>query len=101
MKPLSSYREEELQKMRANFFGPDPAYHEARRRFVFKGNPPPADVFSESKEEKALLSAQADWQQAASHESELLAMRAAPNGIAKAWVSLLQVTIRRIFAPAQ
>jgi hypothetical protein len=24
-----------------NFFWPDPAYHEARRRFVFKGNPPP------------------------------------------------------------
>jgi hypothetical protein len=24
-----------------NFFGPDPAYHEARRRFVFKGNPSP------------------------------------------------------------
>ena len=27
--------------MKVNFFGPDPAYHEARRRFVFKGNPPP------------------------------------------------------------
>jgi hypothetical protein len=27
--------------MQVNFFGPDPAYHEARRRFVFKGNPPP------------------------------------------------------------
>lgn len=39
-KPLASYRAEELEWMRVNFFGPDPAYHEARRRFVFKGNPP-------------------------------------------------------------
>jgi putative two-component system hydrogenase maturation factor HypX/HoxX len=41
VKPLASYRAEELAQMRVNFFGPDPAYHEARRRFVFKGNPPP------------------------------------------------------------
>jgi putative two-component system protein, hydrogenase maturation factor HypX/HoxX len=41
VKPLASYRAEELEWMRVNFFGPDPAYHEARRRFVFKGNPPP------------------------------------------------------------
>ncbi len=41
IKPLSSYRAEELAHMKVNFFGPDPAYHEARRRFVFKGNPPP------------------------------------------------------------
>jgi putative two-component system protein, hydrogenase maturation factor HypX/HoxX len=41
VKPLASYRAEELEWMRANFFGPDPVYHEARRRFVFKGNPPP------------------------------------------------------------
>jgi putative two-component system hydrogenase maturation factor HypX/HoxX len=40
IKPLASYRAEELAKMRVNFFGTDPAYHEARRRFVFKGNPP-------------------------------------------------------------
>jgi len=39
-KPLASYRAEELERMRFNFFGPDPAYHEARQRFVFKGNPP-------------------------------------------------------------
>ena len=39
-KPLASYRAEELEKMRVNFFGNDPAYHEARRRFVFKGKPP-------------------------------------------------------------
>ena len=41
VKPLASYRAEELAWMRVNFFGPDRAYHEARRRFVFKGNPPP------------------------------------------------------------
>jgi putative two-component system hydrogenase maturation factor HypX/HoxX len=40
VKPLANYRAEELERMRINFFGPDPAYHEARRRFVFKGNPP-------------------------------------------------------------
>ena len=41
VKPLASYRAAELERMWVNFFGPDPAYHEARRRFVFKGNPPP------------------------------------------------------------
>ncbi len=41
IKPLAKYRVEELNRMQINFFGPDPAYHEARRRFVFKGNPPP------------------------------------------------------------
>jgi len=41
IKPLASYRAEELDRMKVNFFGPGPAYHEARRRFVFKGNPPP------------------------------------------------------------
>jgi putative two-component system protein, hydrogenase maturation factor HypX/HoxX len=40
VKPLANYRAKELERMRVNFFGPDPAYHEARRRFVFKGNPP-------------------------------------------------------------
>jgi len=43
VKPLASYRAEELAWMRVNFFGPDSAYHEARRRFVFKGNPPPQE----------------------------------------------------------
>jgi putative two-component system hydrogenase maturation factor HypX/HoxX len=41
IKPLARYRAEELERMKVNFFGPDPAYHEARRRFVFKGAPPP------------------------------------------------------------
>jgi len=40
VRPLAKYRAEELAQMRANFFGPDPAYHEARRRFVFKGRAP-------------------------------------------------------------
>ena len=39
IKPLAVYRAEELKKMRANFFGPDPAYHVARQRFVYKGAP--------------------------------------------------------------
>ncbi len=36
VKPLADYRADELEQMRVNFFGPDPAYHEARRRFVFQ-----------------------------------------------------------------
>jgi putative two-component system protein, hydrogenase maturation factor HypX/HoxX len=43
VKPLASYRAEELGRMKINFFGPDPAYHDARRRFVFKENPPPQE----------------------------------------------------------
>jgi putative two-component system hydrogenase maturation factor HypX/HoxX len=35
-KPLAAYREEELARMRRNFYGPDRAYHEARRNFVYK-----------------------------------------------------------------
>ena len=35
-KPLGQYRKEELVRMRENFYGPDPSYHEARRRFVHK-----------------------------------------------------------------
>jgi hypothetical protein len=42
-KPLASYRAEELARMWINFFGADPSYHEARRRFVYKGNPPPQE----------------------------------------------------------
>lgn len=39
-KPLAAYREEELARMRINFFGPDPAYHRARENFVYKGRVP-------------------------------------------------------------
>ena len=42
IKPLANYRAEELERMKVNFFGADPSYHEARRRFVFKGSPPKA-----------------------------------------------------------
>ena len=35
-KPLQAYREEELARCHQCFFGPDPSYHEARRRFVYK-----------------------------------------------------------------
>ena len=42
IKPLANYRAEELERMKVNFFGANPSYHEARRRFVFKGNPPKA-----------------------------------------------------------
>ncbi|HEY6897674.1 MAG TPA: enoyl-CoA hydratase/isomerase family protein, partial [Rhodocyclaceae bacterium] len=36
LKPLNDYREEELLKMRRNFYGFDPSYHVARYHFVRK-----------------------------------------------------------------
>ena len=35
-KPLAAYRNEELGRMRLNFFGFDPSYHVARYNFVRK-----------------------------------------------------------------
>jgi len=35
-KPLSAYREEELRRMKKNFYGFDPSYHVARYNFVYK-----------------------------------------------------------------
>ncbi|WP_240143682.1 hydrogenase maturation protein [Nitrosomonas sp. JL21] len=35
-KSLQSYRDEELQKMKLNFYGFDPSYHVARYNFVYK-----------------------------------------------------------------
>jgi putative two-component system hydrogenase maturation factor HypX/HoxX len=35
-RPLAAYRADELARSRECFFGPDPSYHEARRRFVYK-----------------------------------------------------------------
>lgn len=35
-KPLQMYRNEELEKMRLNFYGFDPSYHVARYNFVYK-----------------------------------------------------------------
>jgi putative two-component system protein, hydrogenase maturation factor HypX/HoxX len=36
VKPLHAYRIEELARCLECFFGPDPSYHEARRRFIYK-----------------------------------------------------------------
>jgi putative two-component system protein, hydrogenase maturation factor HypX/HoxX len=36
VKPLSTYRTEELARCHETFFGDDRSYHEARRRFVYK-----------------------------------------------------------------
>jgi putative two-component system hydrogenase maturation factor HypX/HoxX len=36
VKPLASYRAEELERMRLNFYGFDPSYHVARYHFVHK-----------------------------------------------------------------
>ncbi|MBE9550134.1 MAG: hydrogenase maturation protein [Proteobacteria bacterium] len=36
LKPLQQYREEELARMRLNFYGFDPSYHVARYNFVYK-----------------------------------------------------------------
>jgi putative two-component system hydrogenase maturation factor HypX/HoxX len=38
--PLAAYRAAELARMQVNFFGADPAYHLARRKFVYKGREP-------------------------------------------------------------
>ncbi len=35
-KPLQQYRDEELAKMKLNFYGFDPSYHVARYHFVYK-----------------------------------------------------------------
>jgi putative two-component system hydrogenase maturation factor HypX/HoxX len=40
LKPLSTYRTEELAKSHECFFGVDRSYHEARRRFVYKSGAP-------------------------------------------------------------
>jgi putative two-component system hydrogenase maturation factor HypX/HoxX len=36
VKPLQTYRDEELARSHECFFGPDRSYHQARRRFVYK-----------------------------------------------------------------
>jgi putative two-component system hydrogenase maturation factor HypX/HoxX len=35
-KPLAAWREEELERMRRNFYGFDPSYHVARYHFVLR-----------------------------------------------------------------
>ena len=39
LKPLAAYREEELARMRRNFYGFDPSYHIARSNFVHRVAP--------------------------------------------------------------
>jgi putative two-component system protein, hydrogenase maturation factor HypX/HoxX len=36
IKPLQTYRREELARSHQNFFGADPSYHQARQRFLYK-----------------------------------------------------------------
>ena len=35
-RPLRRYRDDELEKMKLNFYGFDPSYHVARYNFVYK-----------------------------------------------------------------
>jgi hypothetical protein len=82
VKPLARYRAEELERMKVNFFGADPSYHEARRRFVFKGSPPPKATLVPIRERqwneyRSFSSTQSPWAVAAGRaemgRSELLA----------------------------
>ncbi|HEY2650376.1 MAG TPA: hydrogenase maturation protein [Solirubrobacteraceae bacterium] len=45
VKPLDVYRRQELARSHECFFGPDPSYHLARRRFVYKLAPPAAPAY--------------------------------------------------------
>jgi putative two-component system hydrogenase maturation factor HypX/HoxX len=114
-KPLARYRAEELERMRVNFFGPDPAYHEARRQFVFKGNPP---AHATPRPNVSLHLHRADFpggdlaamegrlQRGAYCRSKPKSARSLEEdrgspSIGKAWIDLMQVTIRRLFAAVQ
>lgn len=48
-KPLRRYRDEELARSYACFFGPDPSYHDARRRFVYKATDLPESARAASR----------------------------------------------------
>ena len=45
VKPLDAYRRQELARSHECFFGSDPGYHEARRRFVYKLAPAAAPAY--------------------------------------------------------
>jgi putative two-component system hydrogenase maturation factor HypX/HoxX len=45
VKPLDAYRRQELARSHECFFGPDPSYHLARRRFVYKLASPAAPAY--------------------------------------------------------
>lgn len=106
-KPLASYRDEELQWMRVNFFGPDPAYHEARRRFVFKGAPPMPPSIAQTSPSRPADEQSAIWASAPERlVRQLQPVRPWEDDresfpLAQAWTDLLQVTIRRLFAVAR
>jgi putative two-component system hydrogenase maturation factor HypX/HoxX len=98
VKPLANYRAEELERMRVNFYGPDPAYHEARRRFVFKGSPPTGlatGPAGSAGARQANACHQVETQSAWPFEEDRRS-----RSMTQAWVRLLQVTIRRMFATA-
>jgi putative two-component system hydrogenase maturation factor HypX/HoxX len=116
IKPLAAYRAEELDRMRENFFGLDPAYHEARRRFVFKGKPPGrlasdaasaarSDPKSKISRESELPARAGAYRASARHNFEvqltrpLEQVRKSPN-MAHAWANMLQLSIRRLFSAA-
>jgi putative two-component system hydrogenase maturation factor HypX/HoxX len=86
IKPLASYRGEELERMKVNFFGADPAYHVARRRFVFKGNPPPSKDAPWSAADKGVEGPRLNRRLLASPNPSL------------AWMVLLQTAVKRLFA---
>ncbi len=88
--------------MRINFFGPDPAYHLARRHFVFKGKPAalpsrrdPLDFIARG----SAVEAASDG--FASQSDEPLEEDCGSPAMAQAWLNMLPATIRRILATAQ
>jgi len=46
-KPLTAYREQELERMRLAFYDPESRYHWERRKFVYKGKVPATMLVSE------------------------------------------------------
>ena len=102
--------------MRVNFFGPDPAYHEARQRFVFKGNPPTClavestssnrrDPMSKISREVELAARAGTRQANACYQVETQSARLMEEdrrsvSMAQAWVNLLREAIRRLYATA-
>jgi len=103
LKPLATYRAEELERMEINFFGSDPAYHEARRRFVFKGKPPTVEsgslILRDRMEAPASVATDAYGPELQSNWA--LEQDQRSPAMAKAWTNLLQVAVRRFFTAAQ
>jgi putative two-component system protein, hydrogenase maturation factor HypX/HoxX len=58
IKPLTTYRTEELARSHECFFGADRSYHEARRRFVYKLGPACAVSGAATPKQAPLASAQ-------------------------------------------